>query len=177
MISGKYHRTVKIRWEHKEGGVLGWNISKIWELSVYLFEKTSLDMDTAHGSHSIIQSFGLKGPLRSPSPTINPALPSPPLNHAPKCFICTSFKHLQGWWPHHFPGQPVPTLTHQHNCVKLHQKAPPRLYAAIVHLFITTQSLDEAQYPSEVYNLQKSQRAFCKLRGKWMSWQNFSSGN
>lgn len=136
---------------------------------MYSFKKTSLDTDTAHGSHSIIQPLGLKGPLRSPSPTINPALPSPPLNHAPKCFICTSFKHPQGQWLHHFPGQPMPTLTHLYNCISLHQKAPPRLYAAIVHLFITTQSLDEAQHLFKVYSLQRTQRAFCKLRGKWMS--------
>ncbi|KAK4813337.1 hypothetical protein QYF61_026500 [Mycteria americana] len=37
-----------------------------------------------------------KRPLRSPSPTVNLALPSPSLNHIPKHHIYTSFKHLQG---------------------------------------------------------------------------------
>lgn len=42
--------------------------------------------------------------LRSPSPTTNPALPTPPLNHIPKHHIHKSFKSLQGWWLHHCPG-------------------------------------------------------------------------
>ena len=56
----------------------------------------------------IIESLGWKRPLRS-SPTVNP---SPPclLNHVLKCQIYTVFEHLQGWWLHHFPGQPIPML-------------------------------------------------------------------
>ena len=54
--------------------------------------------------------LGWKRPLRSSSPTINLALPSPPLNHVPKRHVCTCFKYLQGWWLHHFPGQPMPVL-------------------------------------------------------------------
>jgi len=41
---------------------------------------------------------------------INLTLPSPPLNHAPKCNIYKSFKYLQEWCLRHFPGQPVPML-------------------------------------------------------------------
>lgn len=39
--------------------------------------------------------LGWKRPLRLLSPTINPALPSPLLNHIPKCHICMAFKYLQ----------------------------------------------------------------------------------
>ena len=40
--------------------------------------------------------------------------PTPPclLNHIPKCHIYTFFEHLQGWWLHHCPGQPVPMPDH-----------------------------------------------------------------
>ncbi|KAK4830127.1 LOW QUALITY PROTEIN: hypothetical protein QYF61_008554 [Mycteria americana] len=48
----------------------------------------------------------------SSSPTINLALPSPPLSHVPKHHIYMSFKYLQGWGHNHFPGQPVPMLDH-----------------------------------------------------------------
>lgn len=34
-------------------------------------------------------------------------LPSPSLNHVPKCPICTTFKSLQGQWFCHSPRQPV----------------------------------------------------------------------
>lgn len=34
--------------------------------------------------------------------------PSPYLNHVLRCHIHVSFEHLQQWWLHHCPGQPVP---------------------------------------------------------------------
>ena len=49
---------------------------------------------------------GGKRPLRS-SPTIRPTPPCL-LNHILKCHIYTVFKHLQGWWRNHLPGQPIP---------------------------------------------------------------------
>ena len=65
-------------------------------------------------NNCIIESqnhLGWKRPLRPSSPTINP---SPPclLNHMLKCHIYTPSEHLQGWWSHHLPGQPVPMLDH-----------------------------------------------------------------
>lgn len=39
-----------------------------------------------------------KKPLRSLSPTFNPALRSLPLNHAPKGHIYMFFEYPQGWW-------------------------------------------------------------------------------
>ena len=54
--------------------------------------------------------LGWRRPWRSLSPTINLTLSIPPLNHVPKHHIYTAFKNLQGWWLHHFPGQPVPVL-------------------------------------------------------------------
>lgn len=44
------------------------------------------------------------------SPKSNLTLPSPPLTHVPRCHSFASFTSLQGWWLHHFPGQPVPLL-------------------------------------------------------------------
>jgi len=41
--------------------------------------------------------LGWKRPLRSSSPTVNLALPTPPLNHVPKHHIYVSFKYVQGW--------------------------------------------------------------------------------
>lgn len=39
------------------------------------------------------------------SPAANLTLPL-----VSKCHICTSFTYLQGWWPNHIPGLPVPIL-------------------------------------------------------------------
>lgn len=44
------------------------------------------------------------------SPTINLTPPNPSLNHIFDHHIHMSFKYLQGWWSHHFSGQPVPML-------------------------------------------------------------------
>ncbi|KAK4818707.1 hypothetical protein QYF61_018686 [Mycteria americana] len=68
-----------------------------------------------------------KRPLRLSSPTVNLALPSPPLHHVPKHHIYTSFKYLQGWGLHHFPGQPVPMLDNPFSEVKFPniQSKPP----------------------------------------------------
>uniref|UniRef100_A0A8C4UZ28 Interleukin 16 n=1 Tax=Falco tinnunculus TaxID=100819 RepID=A0A8C4UZ28_FALTI len=41
-------------------------------------------------------NLGWKRPLRSSSPTVNPALPGPSLNHIPKHCIYKSSEHLQG---------------------------------------------------------------------------------
>ncbi|KAK4817962.1 hypothetical protein QYF61_003482 [Mycteria americana] len=60
--------------------------------------------------HQLPWHRGWKRPLRSSSPTVNLTLPSPPLNHVPKCHIETSFRYFQGWRLNHFPGQPVPML-------------------------------------------------------------------
>jgi len=37
------------------------------------------------------------------APTTNISL----LNHVPQCHISTALNHLQEWWPHHLPGQPM----------------------------------------------------------------------
>ena len=58
----------------------------------------------------IIESLRLERPLRSLSPTINPYLTT--LDHVPQCHIYPFHVPLQGWWLHHFPGQPVPILHH-----------------------------------------------------------------
>ncbi|PKU29473.1 protein diaphanous hypothetical protein [Limosa lapponica baueri] len=55
------------------------------------------------------ESFRLEN-FKIVKPNPNPALPSPPLNHVPQHHIYPSFKYLQGWQLHHFPGQPVPML-------------------------------------------------------------------
>ncbi|KAK4824075.1 hypothetical protein QYF61_010586, partial [Mycteria americana] len=71
--------------------------------------------------------IGWKRPLRSSSPTLNLALPRPPLNHVPTHLIQTSFKYLQGWRLNHFPGQPVPMLDNPCSEVKFPniQSKPP----------------------------------------------------
>ena len=35
-----------------------------------------------------------------------------PTDHVPQCHISTFLEHLQGWWLHHLPGQPVPLHHH-----------------------------------------------------------------
>ena len=65
-----------------------------------------------HRTKETQSHLGWKRPLRSSSPTVNLTLPSPPLNHVPKCHVYTSFKCLQGWCLSHFPGQPVLVLDH-----------------------------------------------------------------
>lgn len=41
--------------------------------------------------------FGWKRPLTPSSPTVNLAVPRPPLNLVPKCHIYMAFKCCQGW--------------------------------------------------------------------------------
>ena len=60
-------------------------------------------------SHRIIR---LEKTLKIIESTVKLTLPSLPLNHVLKCHIYTVSKYLQGWWLHHFPGQPVPMLDH-----------------------------------------------------------------
>ena len=64
-------------------------------------------------NHRTTESFRLEKTFKiTESPTINLTLPSPPLNYIPKRHVYTSFyKYVQGWWLHHFHGQPVPILT------------------------------------------------------------------
>lgn len=57
-------------------------------------------------SVKLYNHLGWKRFLRS-NPTINPELPSPPMNHVLKNHINVSFKLLQGWWLHYISGQPV----------------------------------------------------------------------
>ena len=37
-----------------------------------------------------------------------------PTAHVPQCHIHTALEHLQGWWLHHLPGQPVPLPHHSY---------------------------------------------------------------
>jgi len=59
----------------------------------------------------VIESLGWKRPVRSSSPAIclPPILPT---DHVPKYHIHPFLKDLQGWWPHHLPGEPVPMHHH-----------------------------------------------------------------
>jgi len=34
----------------------------------------------------------------------------PPLNHVPEHHIQMVFKHIQGWWLNHLPGEPIPVF-------------------------------------------------------------------
>lgn len=50
-------------------------------------------------------------------PPFNPTLPSLPLNQVTKSHMHTSFKSFQGWWLHHFIGQPVRMIDNS-SCAK-----------------------------------------------------------
>ena len=55
-----------------------------------------------------------------------PAHPHLPTDHVPQCHVHTVLEHLQGWWPHHLPLQPVP-LQHcswRRNCSTTHLNLP-----------------------------------------------------
>lgn len=78
--------------------------------SVFLQYKVSFINPYVFPSYKFREPLRVKRPVRSFSPTIKLTLPIPPLNHVPKCNICTSFKNLQGWWLHCFLGQSVPVL-------------------------------------------------------------------
>jgi len=39
-------------------------------------------------------------------------IPTMPTDRIPQCQISKFPEHLQGWWPHHLPGQPVPLHHH-----------------------------------------------------------------
>jgi len=67
-------------------------------------------------------------------------MPSPPLNHVPKCHIYTSFKYLQGWRLNQFPGQPVPTFDKPFSeeiFPNIQSKPPPEQLEAISSYPIT----------------------------------------
>ena len=49
---------------------------------------------------------GWKRPLRSSSPAVH-LPPACPLNQVPQCHISMFLGHLQGWWLHSLPEQPV----------------------------------------------------------------------
>jgi len=56
---------------------------------------------------------GWKRLLRSSSSTVH----LPPIlltDHIPQCHISMVLEHLQGWWHHHRPGQPVPLHHHSY---------------------------------------------------------------
>lgn len=52
----------------------------------------------------IIEALRLEKTLKSPTPTHCTV----PTDCVPPCHISTVGAHLQGWWHHHFPGQPIP---------------------------------------------------------------------
>jgi len=77
---------------------------------MYMFRIFWLSASPRSSIYFIIESqnrLGWKRLLRSSSPTVSLALQSLPLNHVPKCHICTSLKYLQGWWFSRLPGQHV----------------------------------------------------------------------
>lgn len=57
------------------------------------------------------ESFRLERTYEFIKPSINPALPRPPLTLIPKCHTYMSSKSLQGWWLHHFLEQCIQGLT------------------------------------------------------------------
>ena len=65
---------------------------------------------------------GRKRPLRSSSPAISlpPILPT---DHIPQYHISMVLEHLQGWWLHQLPGQPVPV--HHHSFWKVFPDTQP----------------------------------------------------
>ncbi|KAK4828229.1 hypothetical protein QYF61_024724 [Mycteria americana] len=98
------------RFKHAKRGRISW-----WSWSFLSFRKFHTE-DCSVAPESVLPSFSLwlarsssavsqtehlqkgwKRPLRSSSPTVNLALPSPPLHHVPKHHIYTSFKYLQEW--------------------------------------------------------------------------------
>jgi len=45
-----------------------------------------------------------------PQPNRTTLTNNPPLNHVPEHHTETVFKHIQGWWLNHLPGEPVPVF-------------------------------------------------------------------
>lgn len=76
--------------------------NKLYLLKIRLFppgSELTLGLATSVHSETVTSEtqncLGWKGPLRSSSPNVNSAPPSPPLNHVPRCHIYLSFKYLQ----------------------------------------------------------------------------------
>lgn len=82
---------------------------KFWLGYFIVFLSRRDNISLIYFSHNCL---GWKRLLSSLIPAVNTALPSPPLNHALKSHICTSFKYLVRWQLNHFSGQPVPVLEH-----------------------------------------------------------------
>lgn len=66
--------------------------------------------DNSFNDFRIIESFREEKTFKIISSNYHLTLPSPPLNHVPKCHIHMSLKHLQLRGHHHFPGQPMSIL-------------------------------------------------------------------
>ena len=58
-------------------------------------------------NHGIIKSLRLEKTMKTIQPSRQPT-PTLPTNHVPQCRISAFLEHLQRWWLHLFPGQPVP---------------------------------------------------------------------
>ncbi|KAK4824205.1 hypothetical protein QYF61_012119 [Mycteria americana] len=97
--------------------------------------------------------IGWKRPLRSSSPTVNLTLPRPPLHHVPEHLIQTSFKYLQGWGLHHFPGQPLPMLDNPFREVKFPniQSKPPLAQLEAISSRPITCDLGEETDPTSLH--------------------------
>jgi len=52
----------------------------------------------------------LKDHQIQPQPNHTTLTNNPPLRHVPEHHIQTVFKHIQGWWLNHLPGQSIPVL-------------------------------------------------------------------
>jgi len=66
---------------------------------------------SSQAKHRIIESLRLEKTSKTIQSNSQP-IPTMPTNHVPQFHFCPFLEHLQGWWLHHLPGQPVPMPHH-----------------------------------------------------------------
>ena len=70
-----------------------------------------LGNDAGGGDHRIVETLRLDKTSKI-TKSIHLPMPNMPTEHVPQCHISTFLEYLQGWWLHHFPGQPIPVPHH-----------------------------------------------------------------
>jgi len=112
--------------------------------------------------YSLIELLRLEKNSKITKSTHQPTPPMP-TDHVPQCLISTVPAHLEGWWLHHLPGQPVPMHHHsswEEMFPNIQPEPPTVLFEAITsHSTTWEQRLNSTLPQPPVRELQRAVRS------------------